>query len=161
MRRIILAALVTTAFASGCAGTVGYSGTVTATTPAPELVYASPGVQVIADFDQPVFYADNFYWRYDNGYWYRSDWYTGGWVYATPPRVVLSINQPWTYRHYRPHGYVSRRTYVRGYDRAPAYRGESRTYVRDHRAAPVRSHVRSAPVRARVHTDGPRVRDHR
>ena len=38
----------------------------------PELVYVSPGVYVIADYHEPVFYSDNYYWRYHGGYWYRS-----------------------------------------------------------------------------------------
>ena len=77
MRRIILGVLVmSAALAGGCtaSGTAYYGGggTLTATTVAPDLVYVSPGVQVVADYDYPVFYADNFYWRFDSGRWYRS-----------------------------------------------------------------------------------------
>ena len=116
MRRIILGVLVmSAALAGGCtaSGTAYYGGggTLTATTVAPDLVYVSPGVQVVADYDYPVFYADNYYWRFDNGHWYRSSWYTGGWAYATPPYTVARIDRPYAYRHYRPSGYVSRREY--------------------------------------------------
>lgn len=153
MRRIILGVLVmSAALAGGCAGSgtvyYGGGGTLTATTVAPDLVYVSPGVQVVADYDYPVFYADNFYWRYDNGGWYRSSWYTGGWAYATPPRAVLGIDRPYAYRRYRPSGYVARGGYVR--DHRPAYR-DSRPVYRDSR--PVYRDTR--PVR------GPEVRDHR
>lgn len=126
MRRTILCVLVA-AGVTACyrTGEVAYSGTVTATTAAPDLVTVSPGVQVIADYDEPVFYADSFYWRFQDGYWYRSSWYTGGWVYATPPRAVLRIDRPYAYRHYRPHGYVARRPYTQ------------RQYQRDYRRPPV------------------------
>ncbi len=168
MRRIILGVLVmSAALAGGCAGTgtvyYGGGGTLTATTVAPDLVYVSPGVQVVADYDYPVFYADNFYWRYDSGRWYRSSWYGGGWVYATPPHAVLRIDRPYAYRHYRPSGYVSRRPYVRDHrdyrrpvyrDTRPVYR-DTRPAVRDHRA-PVYRDTRPVYRESR-----PAVRDHR
>jgi hypothetical protein len=91
------------ALAAGCATTAsaGYSGSA-------ELVYVSPGVQVIADWDEPIFYADGYYWRSSAGVWYRSSYYTGGWVYSRPPGVILSIHSPHAYRHYRPHGWAPR-----------------------------------------------------
>src|SRR5438067_4557295 len=54
----------------------GYAG------PAPGMVAVGPGVQVIADYDYPVFFSDGAYWRYDGGVWYRSGYYTGGWAVA-------------------------------------------------------------------------------
>jgi hypothetical protein len=169
MRRIILLSALVTAIslAGGCyATTTGYyGGTVTATTMAPDLVYVSPGVQVIADYDTPIFYADNYYWRYDGGRWYRSTWYTGGWSYwAAPPYVVARIERPYAYRHYRPAGYVSRRGHVRDhrdYNR-PVYR-ESRPVDRETRPAPapaVRDHRTYQPAPART-APAPAVRDHR
>ena len=150
MRRIILLALIIgVAGLAGCyattSGGVAYSGTVTATTTAPDLVYVSPGVQVIADYDEPIFYSDGFYWRVDNGVWYRSTWYTGGWVYATPPRAVVTIDRPYAYARYRPAGYVPRNRPVRNND----------PYVRDHRdnRRYDRPEARPAPQ--------PVVRDHR
>ena len=89
----------------------------------PDLVYVGPGVQVIADYDEPIFYSDGFYWRQDGGVWYRSTYYTSGWVYATPPRAIVTIDRPYNYRHYRPAGYVPRNRPVRDND----------PYVRDHR----------------------------
>ena len=73
--------------------------------PGPDLEYVGPGVQVVADYDQPVFYSGGFYWLYSGDAWYRSPYYNGGWAYATPPAAVLSIRQPYAYVHYRPHGY--------------------------------------------------------
>jgi hypothetical protein len=88
--------------AAGCATTAsaGYYE--------PDLVYVSPGVQVIANYDEPIFYADGYYWRNAGGVWYRSSYYRGGWAYARPPGVILSINSPHRYRHYRPQGWAPR-----------------------------------------------------
>ncbi len=160
MRRIILGVLVmSAALAGGCTGSgtayYGGGGTLTATTVAPDLVYVSPGVQVVADYDYPVFYADNYYWRFDNGHWYRSSWYTGGWVYATPPYTVARIDRPYAYRHYRPSGYVSRREYRD--HRRPVYR-DTRPVYRDHRDYRAPVYRDSRPV---YRNSGPVVRDHR
>jgi hypothetical protein len=169
MNRIILAALVTSAaLAGGCAGEGVYytgGGAVTATTVAPDLVYVSPGVQVVANYEYPVFYADNYYWRYDNGLWYRSSWYTGGWAYATPPRTVMTIDRPYAYRYYRPSGYASGGAYVRDHRsyREPVYRDSRTRYeggpvYRDNRqryeGGPV---YRGGPAPS----GGPVMRDHR
>jgi hypothetical protein len=125
MRSIVAAFVMAAALAAGCAATVAADGY------GPELVTVSPGVQVIADYDEPIFYSDGLYWRYYGGVWYRSSYYTGGWVYATPPVAVLRINQPYAYRHYRPAGWAGRPRY---YAPAPAtgYRGTPPAY----RAAP-------------------------
>ena len=37
---------------------------------------------MIADYNEPIFYSDGYYWRNNGGTWYRSSYYTGGWVYA-------------------------------------------------------------------------------
>jgi hypothetical protein len=133
--RLLLTATLLAVFATGCyattTGSVGYSGTVTATTVAPDLVYVSPGVQVIADYDEPVFYSDGFYWRETGGVWYRSSYHTGGWAYAAPPRAVISIGNRGYYRHYRPAGYVRG-----GYNRGGYNRGGYRPAYRDNRARP-------------------------
>jgi hypothetical protein len=112
MRSIISAVVLTALLGAGCAARVGYSATVSSDGYGPDLVYVAPGVQVIADFDEPIFYADGLYWRFYAGTWYRSSQYTGGWAYATPPPVVLRIERPHTYVHYRPAGWVSRRDRV-------------------------------------------------
>jgi hypothetical protein len=102
--------LMVTAFAGGCAGTVEYRGTATVTSTTPDLVAVAPGVQVIADYDEPIFYANGFYWWEVDGGWYRSTNYTGGWVYvSSPPRVIAEIRTPYRYRHYRPSNYQVRR----------------------------------------------------
>jgi hypothetical protein len=116
-------------FAFGCAGsgTVQYSGSVST----PDLVEVSPGVQVVADYDEPVFFSEGFYWRYDNGGWYRSNNYASGFVFVDAPPVTVSrIERPERFVHYRPHGYVARNR--------PRERPEP--VVRDHREPEFREH---------------------
>lgn len=143
----ILSAVAAAAVVAGCYGTVGHSASTSSDGYGPDLVYAAPGVQVIVDYDEPIFFADNLYWRFDGVRWYRSGSYTGGWVYATPPAAVLRIDQPRKYVHYRPQGWVDRRSHAQ------------RPIARDHRvqAPPVDrrqpsfvapQHVAPPPTRA-------------
>ncbi|MEO8550372.1 MAG: hypothetical protein ABI678_10375, partial [Kofleriaceae bacterium] len=137
--------------AYGGGGGYGYAA-------APQMEVVAPGVQVIADYDYPVFYSDGAYWRYDGGLWYRSGYYNRGWgVSYNVPMGVRGISRPDGYRHYHGGGYYrggyrpntgwgggARQGGVRT---APAYRGGgsyrggggstyrggSRPVVRDHR----------------------------
>nr|HEX4313537.1 hypothetical protein [Kofleriaceae bacterium] len=70
----------------------------------PELVDAGDGVQVIADYNEPIFFADGFYWHSSGGHWYRSHDYRRGWVEARGgvPGHVARIDHPERFRHYRP-----------------------------------------------------------
>jgi hypothetical protein len=98
----VMGVFLLTLAAAGCAATVS------ADAYGPDLVTVSPGVQVIADYDVPIFYTDGLYWRYDAGIWYSSPRYTGGWVHATPPVAVLRVDRPGAYVHYRPAGWAGR-----------------------------------------------------
>jgi hypothetical protein len=101
---MILAGLLSAA--TGCLGTATVSGSSSGGYYAqPDLVEIEPGVQVIVDYDEPVFYSDNYYWRQDGGVWYRSSYHNRGWVSAQPPTYVARISSPGRYRHYRPAGY--------------------------------------------------------
>jgi hypothetical protein len=136
MRSITRAIFVTAALLMvGCAGC--YTATVAGGGYGPDLVYAAPGVQVIADYDEPIFYADNFYWRFYGGAWYRSPRYTGGWVYARPPIGVARIDRPYAYVHYRPNGWVGHRQPVAPQPVARGWRG-GRPGFEARRAEPVR-----------------------
>ncbi|MEO8704449.1 MAG: hypothetical protein ABI867_30630 [Kofleriaceae bacterium] len=85
-----------------------------------------PDVYAVADSSDPVFYSDNYYWRYDNNVWYRSTRHNGGWaVYSSPPSAVISIRSPRTYVHYRP-GRAHYTTRAR-------IDSDRRNVVRDHR----------------------------
>ncbi len=104
LRTMILAGLLSAA--TGCLGTATVSGGGGGYYDAqPDLVEVEPGVQVIVDYDEPIFYSDNYYWRNDGGTWYRSSYYNRGWISASPPTYVARINSPGRYRHYRPAGY--------------------------------------------------------
>jgi len=124
MRKFLLLAALT--FSGACAGTVGYRATATVQTP--DLVAVSPGVSVIADYDEPIFYSNGYYWWNYGGGWYRSSYYTGGWVQARPPVAIIRVGEPHRYRHYRPRGYTAR------YRPAPSHRIERPNYRRDRRA---------------------------
>jgi hypothetical protein len=135
----------------------------------PDLVSVTPGVQVIANYHEPIFYSAGYYWREYDGGWYRSSSYSGGWshYHDGAPYAVRSLPNRGYYRNYRPAGYVSRGHYDRGhvgydrrgYNRAGYDRGYNRGYerpvVRDYRGAnrgyERRGHDNRAPV----------VRDHR
>jgi hypothetical protein len=68
----------------------------------PDMVMISPGVYVVTDHDDSVFFHDNYYWRYHNGYWYRSTYHNHGWVaWRNPPSVVVRIDRPNGYVRYR------------------------------------------------------------
>ena len=186
MRGTILSAVFAAAALGGCytTGEVGYTATYSsggeAYASTPDLVAVSPGVQVVADYDEPVFYTDGFYWRFYNNGWYRSNNYATGWYYyERPPVAVLRIDRPYAYVHYRPQGYVARnrgryqppQTISRDHrapepvvrDRrspppaaAPGYRND--TVVRDRRSPP----PAAAPAaREAPRTSAPVVRDHR
>ena len=98
MRRLLIPVVL--ALVSSCVG----EGSVAYTTPSGSvsMVEVNPGVYAVANYDEPVFYSDNFYWRYYGNRWYRSNWYTGGWAVASPPSAVLRIDRPYRYTHYRP-----------------------------------------------------------
>jgi hypothetical protein len=138
---LLIPALIAASLAGGCV----VSGHARVRThayvePQPELVYVSPGVYVIADYDEPVFYSDNYYWAYRGGVWYRSSYYTRGWVRVrSTPYVIARID--------RPHAYVR-------------YRGEGRARmkVRDHRDGGRHDNGRRAKPAKRERV---RVRDHR
>jgi hypothetical protein len=103
----------------------------------PELVYVSPGVYVVAEQDEPVFYSDNYYWRYSGGVWYRSDRWGGGWIvyHSRPARFHAS---------FRPHAYI--RVHARG---------NARGHVRG-RGAPARGRGRGRVIQ---HDSGRRGED--
>jgi hypothetical protein len=118
---------------------------------APELVDVSPGVQVIYDYDEPIFFSDGFYWHQDNGVWFSSRSYRGGWgrYDGVPMRFRGNFN-PHAYAHFRPAGYVSHRGNggVRVEGRTEG-RVEGRTEVHDNVHVDGRTEVHD-----NVHVDG-------
>jgi hypothetical protein len=71
---------------------------------APPMVVVQPGVQVVQDYDEEVFFVDGRYWmRGRDGRWYRANDYRGGWIVAEPRVVPAPIVRmpPGRYRHHR------------------------------------------------------------
>ena len=105
LRTILISALFATATA-GCYSEepdVVYAGGAYVS---PGLVEVSPGVEVISNYDYPVFYSDGLYWRYDGGIWYQSGFYNRGWGVAyNVPYGVRGIRNPSAYSHW--HGYAN------------------------------------------------------
>jgi len=103
MKRIGVSACIWLASAvlAGCAGEATYSGDVRVTSP--ELVAVQPGVEVVADADEPLFYVDGYYWLYRDGVWLRSDSYRNGFARIDVNIVPVSLRQipePRTYAHF-------------------------------------------------------------
>jgi hypothetical protein len=53
----------------------------------PQLVVVAPGVQVVPQVEEEVFFVDRYYWVRRDGGWYRSRAHRSGWV-AVPVRSV-------------------------------------------------------------------------
>jgi hypothetical protein len=87
---------------AGCASETQYAGDVHVASP--ELVAIEPGVEVVADADEPVFYAEGSYWLYRDEAWLRSDSFRTGFVridvWLVPDRL-RRIPEPRSYAHYR------------------------------------------------------------
>ena len=69
----------------------------------PPLVVVEPGVQVVQDFDEEVFFVNGYYWIRRDGHWYRARDHRATWVYVEPRRVPPGLVRipPGHYRHWR------------------------------------------------------------
>ena len=108
---IILAA----AALGGCLATVDEQGrvvggqaafTLSLPTVLPPLIVVEPGISVVRDLDEEVFYADGYYWARRDGTWIRARDHRRGWVRVEPRHVPAPIyrSPPGRYRHYRGEG---------------------------------------------------------
>jgi hypothetical protein len=147
MNRFLILVTLGLATAAGCytEADVGYGYAA----PAPNMVAVegAPGVQVIYDYDYPVFFYGGAYWRWDGGVWYSSRWYNRGWaVNYNAPVAFGRIGNPGVYAHYRG-GYVNGGVGYRG-GVAGGYRGPVRGPVgRSPAATPVtRSNTYRGPA---------------
>jgi len=93
----------------------------------PPLTVVEPGVQVVRDSDEEVFYTGGWYWHPGpQGVWYRTRSYRGGWVVApraVVPGAIVRIPRG-QYRHYRGEGWHNERREER--HEAKALRHEER-----------------------------------
>jgi hypothetical protein len=88
----------------------------------PPVVEVSPGVQVVQDYGEEVFFTGGHYWVERGGAWYWTNDFRGHWVPAGPPPVFLRDHHRGSYLHYRQ---VVRREKVRE-ERHEAHRAERR-----------------------------------
>jgi hypothetical protein len=70
---------------------------------APPLVVVQPGVQVVADQDEEVFYTRGWYWVQRDGVWYRARAPRSSFVYVERRFVPVALVRlpPGHYRHWR------------------------------------------------------------
>ena len=60
----------------------------------PPMVVVAPGVQVVEDNDEEVFFSDGYYWHRRGPTWFRTRTHNGGWVVVEPalvPRGVVAV----------------------------------------------------------------------
>jgi hypothetical protein len=70
---------------------------------APPLVVVQPGVQVVENYDEEVFFTNGWYWVRRDGGWYRARAPRAAFVYVEPRRVPVTLVRipPGQYRHWR------------------------------------------------------------
>ena len=69
----------------------------------PPLVVVEPGVQVVPDLDDEVFFVDDCYWHRRDGRWFKTKNHKGGWVVVDAPGVppVLVRQTPGKWRRFK------------------------------------------------------------
>jgi hypothetical protein len=75
---------------------------VTFATP-PPLVVVEPGIQVVPDYGEEVFFVDGWYWHRGGSVWYRTRDHRGGWVVVEPRYVPVRLTRipPGHYKHWK------------------------------------------------------------
>lgn len=71
-----------------------------------KLVPITSSVQVVADADEPLFFAQGSYWLYRDGYWFQSRSYRFGFTrveYTSVPRDIRELDRPELYVQYVRH----------------------------------------------------------
>ena len=136
---IVVGALLS--LTGACTARATFGGTAAYSQPEPRLVAIGPGIWVVEDSPDSVFYSDGYYWRYSGGSWYRSSYIDDSFVRVRVhalPVGIRRIDRPRRYRHYRARGGVRARTVPRSHVRG---RSSSRFRGSD------RGRSRSAPTR--------------
>jgi hypothetical protein len=62
-----------------------------------------PGIQVVPDYDEEVFFTSGWYWLRRDESWYRTRDYRGGWVVVPRHAVPVALYRmpPGHYKHWR------------------------------------------------------------
>jgi hypothetical protein len=97
---------------------------------APPLVVVEPGIQVVPQQEEEVFFTDGYYWTRRDGRWFRSRDHRGGWAVMEERRVPpgLARMPPGKYRHWR----AEERREERREDRREERREDKRERHEDH-----------------------------
>jgi len=69
----------------------------------PPMVVVSPGIQVVPEMQEEVFFTNGYYWARRDNMWYRSRVHTGGWVMVPGRRVPPGLVRipPGQYRNWK------------------------------------------------------------
>jgi hypothetical protein len=69
----------------------------------PPLVEVRPGIRVVQDFDEEVFFTGGYYWTQRDGDWYRARDHRGTWSQVRSDRLPrgLTREEPGHYRRWR------------------------------------------------------------
>ena len=71
----------------------------------PQVVEVQPGVYVVPERDDEVFFVDGWYWtRWNDGRWYRTRNHRGGWVVVHQPAVPVHLARVAPGHYKRHHG---------------------------------------------------------
>jgi len=57
----------------------------------PPMVAVQPGVQVVSELDEEVYFVDGWYWVRRGPHWYRTHDHRGQWVWVVPARVPVRL----------------------------------------------------------------------
>jgi hypothetical protein len=69
----------------------------------PPMVVIQPGIQVVPEQREEVFFHDGWYWARRDGYWYRTRHHRGGWVLVPAHHVPPGLSRlpPGHYRNWK------------------------------------------------------------
>ena len=69
----------------------------------PPMVVVQPGVSVVSELDEEVYFVDGWYWVRRGPQWYRTHDHRGQWVWVAPARVPVALVRipPGQYRRLR------------------------------------------------------------
>jgi hypothetical protein len=118
---------------------------------APPLVEIAPGVQVVPDLDDEVFFVDGYYWTRRGDHWFRTKDYRGGWIAVRDkdvPPVLLGM----------PRGKYKRFKRHRDHEQAQAANEEARERAEREREREHKEKARERDERAREHEE--KAREH-
>ena len=73
----------------------------------PAVVVVAPGIHVVPDFDEEVFYVDRAYWCRRDGRWFKARDHRGHWVVVEEKRVPKGLRKlkPGKFKRYKAKGH--------------------------------------------------------